>query len=184
VDATSTRNPRHHQDAARADHDHRTVSCFRGHPRLAPLRFAWPDVRATDVPSTRLAGRPANRAFWARAEAASACGRNDLLTHRRTRDTDERKLANALAVGADGVVADLEDSVTDAQKELGAPIRARPRDHDPPCARLRRVSEAGSDPFERDVALAGRLELNAIVLPKATRMLGNARTTPPSAPSA
>jgi citrate lyase beta subunit len=82
---------------------------------------------------------------------------------------DERKLARALASPAHAVVADLEDAVPPAEKAdarlltaraLAAPGR-RP-------ARMVRVNGAETPFFADDVDLIRSLDLDAVVLPKAS----------------
>src|SRR2546421_6390546 len=76
--------------------------------------------------------------------------------------SDERKLRSALTSGADAVVADLEDAVVPARKDAARELVARVR---PP---LVRVNGADTSWFAGDLALVRSLELDAIVLPKAT----------------
>jgi citrate lyase beta subunit len=75
---------------------------------------------------------------------------------------DERKLAGALASEADAVVADLEDAVAPAQKPAAREVVSRL------APRVVRVNGADSSWFEDDLALVQGLELDAVVLPKAT----------------
>lgn len=75
---------------------------------------------------------------------------------------DERKLAGALASEADGVVADLEDAVAPGAKDTARETVARVR------PRIVRVNAVGTPWFADDLAMLGRLELDAIVVPKAT----------------
>ena len=75
---------------------------------------------------------------------------------------DERKLTGALASAADGVVADLEDAVAPAVKEAARETVARIR------PRIVRVNGADTPWFADDLALVAGLELDAVVLPKAT----------------
>ncbi|HEY1367526.1 MAG TPA: CoA ester lyase [Gaiellaceae bacterium] len=78
---------------------------------------------------------------------------------------DERKLRRALESDADAVVADLEDAVVPAEKaaarDVVASIMRGPR-----C--VVRVNAAGTPYFDDDLALVRTLELDALVLPKAT----------------
>ncbi len=76
--------------------------------------------------------------------------------------SDEAKLTKALASEADAVVADLEDAVTPDRKELARELvlRLRPR--------VVRVNGADTEWFADDLAAAAELELDALVLPKAT----------------
>src|SRR5262249_18841034 len=76
--------------------------------------------------------------------------------------SEEQKLADALASEADGVVADLEDSVAPADKPAAREIVARLR------PRLVRVNRVDTDWFAEDLALLAELSLDAVVLPKAT----------------
>jgi citrate lyase beta subunit len=82
--------------------------------------------------------------------------------------SDERKLSRALEAGADAVIADLEDAVLEAEKprarELVASLLAAPA----PCLRLVRVNGVGGRWFADDLAAVAELELDGIVLPKAT----------------
>lgn len=86
-----------------------------------------------------------------------------------TPGSDERKLARALASGADAVVADLEDAVAPAEKgtarELVTRMLAEPiRD----CVRIVRINGADTDLWEDDLAAIAPLRLDAVMLPKAT----------------
>lgn len=83
--------------------------------------------------------------------------------------SDERKLAKALAVGADAVVADLEDSVSDPEKPAARTLATRLlREVETRSARLVRINGADTEFFAEDVAAVAELELDAIVLPKAS----------------
>jgi citrate lyase beta subunit len=83
--------------------------------------------------------------------------------------SDERKLGRALASDADAVIADLEDGTAPGEKEaargvvetLFAGVRSR-------GARAVRVNAPGTEWFDGDLELAGRLELDFLMLPKAT----------------
>lgn len=83
---------------------------------------------------------------------------------------DERKLARALASGADAVIADLEDAVAaEAKTEarscaLEALVAAEPRS----SLRLVRVNGHGTAWHSDDVAAIADADLDGIVLPKAT----------------
>jgi citrate lyase subunit beta/citryl-CoA lyase len=83
--------------------------------------------------------------------------------------SDERKLTGALDVGADAVIADLEDAVVPAEKAraraLVAEVLAASTG---PSLRLVRVNGAGSPWLEEDLAMIAALDLDAVVLPKAT----------------
>lgn len=76
--------------------------------------------------------------------------------------SDERKLAKALASAADALVADLEDAVAPGEKARAREVvlELRPA--------IVRVNGAGTPWFDDDVALAAKLELDALMLPKAT----------------
>jgi len=83
--------------------------------------------------------------------------------------SDERKLRKALAGGADAVVCDLEDAVAPAQKDEARDLVVRVlADADGACARLVRVNGTGSEWVADDLAAVSGIELDAIVLPKAT----------------
>jgi citrate lyase beta subunit len=75
---------------------------------------------------------------------------------------DERKLRKALDSGADSVVADLEDAVAAAQKPAARDVV---RALAPPIVR---VNGVGTPWFAADLALVRELEVEAVVLPKAT----------------
>jgi citrate lyase beta subunit len=82
---------------------------------------------------------------------------------------DEARLAQALDAGADVVVADLEDAVLEpgkaaAREAVGRAFSAARG----PALRAVRVNGAGTPFFAGDVELARSLELDALVLPKAT----------------
>ena len=64
--------------------------------------------------------------------------------------------------GADVVIADLEDAVAPERKAEARDLVARLR------PRVVRINGAETDWFADDVALTGELELDAVVLPKAT----------------
>ena len=83
--------------------------------------------------------------------------------------SDERKLAKALDAGADAVIADLEDAVVAAEKERARGV-ATSLLHEPRAdvLRLVRVNAVGTPWFADDLAAARELELDGIVLPKAT----------------
>jgi citrate lyase beta subunit len=76
--------------------------------------------------------------------------------------SDEAKLTKALASDADAVVADLEDAVTSDRKEAARELvlRLRPR--------VVRVNGSETEWFADDLAAVDELELDALVLPKAT----------------
>lgn len=79
--------------------------------------------------------------------------------------SDERKLVKALASEADVVVADLEDGVAPGEKDAARALVARVFASQPTrCLTMLRVNP-GSD---ADLETAAELELDALVLPKAT----------------
>lgn len=83
--------------------------------------------------------------------------------------SDERKLAKAIAAGADAVIADLEDAVLPSEKPRAREIAAsllRPRRDG--VLRLVRVNGTGTEWFEGDVDAMAAIGLDGIVLPKAT----------------
>jgi citrate lyase subunit beta/citryl-CoA lyase len=83
--------------------------------------------------------------------------------------SDERKLVNALGSDADAAVADLEDAVAPAEKEAARTLAARVLAETPARgARLVRVNAPGTAWFEDDLAAVAELELDALVVPKAT----------------
>ena len=83
--------------------------------------------------------------------------------------SDERKLAKALSSAADAVVCDLEDAVAPADKEVAREVVRRALDGGGPGpARLVRVNGAGTAWFEDDLAFTATLELDGLVLPKAS----------------
>lgn len=75
---------------------------------------------------------------------------------------DERKLTGALASEADGVVADLEDAVAPAEKNAARETVARVR------PRIVRINGVDTSWFADDLALVAELDLDAVVVPKAT----------------
>ena len=96
--------------------------------------------------------------------------------------SEEHKLGKALESEADAVVADLEDGVAPDRKaearEVVARLLGAGRGDGP--ARLVRINPPGSDHFMHDLALLAGLDLDAIVLPKATP--GSVLTLPGSGP--
>jgi citrate lyase beta subunit len=83
--------------------------------------------------------------------------------------SDERKLAKALSSAADGVVCDLEDAVAPADKDAARGVVASSlAAADAGPARLVRVNAAGTAWFDDDLAFAATLELDGLVLPKAS----------------
>ena len=83
--------------------------------------------------------------------------------------SDERKLSGALEAGADAVIADLEDAVVPEEKEraraLVADALAAPAGS---SLRLVRVNGAGSPWLDDDLAMVAALDVDGVVLPKAT----------------
>jgi citrate lyase subunit beta/citryl-CoA lyase len=83
--------------------------------------------------------------------------------------SDPRKLERALSSEADAIVADLEDSVVAAEKgrarDLLADLFAAPGDGP---GRMVRVNGADTEYFEDDVEAVAGMQLQAVVLPKAT----------------
>ncbi len=93
--------------------------------------------------------------------------------------SDEHKLAKALASAADGVVCDLEDAVAPADKEAAREVVAAVLGEAAPGpARLVRVNGIGTAWAEDDLAFTATLDLDGIVLPKASpeavELLGSA----------
>ena len=83
--------------------------------------------------------------------------------------SDEHKLRKALASAADGVVADLEDATAPDEKEAArGVVEAIFADAESRAARALRVNAPGTEWFEGDLELANRLELDLLMLPKAT----------------
>ncbi len=83
--------------------------------------------------------------------------------------SDEHKLAKALSSTADGVVCDLEDAVAPADKERAREVVAAAlRQGGRGPARLVRVNAAGTGWFGDDVAFTATLDLDGLVLPKAS----------------
>src|SRR5829696_794833 len=86
-----------------------------------------------------------------------------------TPGNDEHRLGKALAAGADAVVADLEDAVSEGEKEaartVARSVLAGARTGSLAAVRINAV---GSDHWESDLHAFAGVELDAIVLPKAT----------------
>ncbi len=83
--------------------------------------------------------------------------------------SDERKLTRALESDADAVVADLEDAVTAAEKGPARDLVARlMATKGPGPARAVRINGTDTEFWEEDAEALEALELDAIVLPKAT----------------
>jgi len=79
--------------------------------------------------------------------------------------SDERKLLGAFRSDADAVIADLEDGVARGEKEAARKLAARVLSSvESGCARMVRVN-AGE---RRDLEVVAALDLDAVVLPKAT----------------
>jgi citrate lyase beta subunit len=76
--------------------------------------------------------------------------------------SNERRLGKALASAADAVVADLEDAVAPGEKEQARAVVLRLRPS------IVRVNGVGTRWFEDDLAVTAKLELDALMLPKAT----------------
>jgi citrate lyase beta subunit len=81
---------------------------------------------------------------------------------------DPAKLVKALASEADAVIADLEDSVAPASKARAREGVAAAFSTDSRPRRLVRVNAAETDEFEQDMELIAQLNIDGIVLPKAT----------------
>ena len=83
--------------------------------------------------------------------------------------SDERKLTKALASDADAVVADLEDATAPHEKEAARGIvEGLFSDTKTRSARALRVNAPGTEWFEGDLELVDRLQLDILMLPKAT----------------
>jgi citrate lyase beta subunit len=76
--------------------------------------------------------------------------------------SSERRLAKALESPADAVVADLEDAVAPDQKARAREVALQLR------PRIVRINGVGTPWFESDLACVQTLELDAVMLPKAT----------------
>ena len=82
---------------------------------------------------------------------------------------DERKLEEALAAGADAVVADLEDAVPATEKEAARTVARRVLGDAATASLVAvRVNAAGTEHWGADLQAVADLELDALVLPKAT----------------
>jgi len=82
---------------------------------------------------------------------------------------DERKLQKALAAGADAVVADLEDAVPAGEKEAARTVASRVLGGTATGSLVAvRVNALGTEHREADLQAVADLELDALVLPKAT----------------
>jgi citrate lyase beta subunit len=83
--------------------------------------------------------------------------------------SDAHKLRKALAGTADGVIADLEDAVAPDEKDAAREtVAAAFGEVETSGALGLRVNAAGTEWFAGDLALAARLELDFVMLPKAT----------------
>jgi citrate lyase beta subunit len=82
---------------------------------------------------------------------------------------EERKLAKALEAGADAVVADLEDAVPAPEKAAARSLVARVlAEAQSQSLVMARVNAVGTPFWEDDVRALSGLDLDALVLPKAT----------------
>jgi citrate lyase beta subunit len=82
---------------------------------------------------------------------------------------DERKLEKALAAGADAVVADLEDAVPAGEKEAARTVtRTALADAVSDSLLAVRVNAFGTGNLQADLEVTAGLDLDALVLPKAT----------------
>lgn len=82
---------------------------------------------------------------------------------------DERKLKRALVAGADAVVADLEDAVPAGEKEAARTVaRSVLAGAGTGSLVAVRVNAVGTEHWEADLRALADLELDALVLPKAT----------------
>ena len=82
---------------------------------------------------------------------------------------EERKLEKALAAGADAVVADLEDAVPAGEKEAARTVtRQALSGARGPSLRAVRVNAVGTKHHEADLQAVTGLDLDVLVLPKAT----------------
>jgi citrate lyase subunit beta/citryl-CoA lyase len=81
---------------------------------------------------------------------------------------DADRLDAAYASGADAVVADLEDAVPIDRKEEARSVLAAVLPHAAGAARLVRVNAPETGLADDDLAAIAELELDALVLPKAT----------------
>ena len=82
---------------------------------------------------------------------------------------EERTLQKALGAGADAVVADLEDAVPADEKDVAREVASRVLGEAPGGSLVAlRVNGVGTPFWGADLAAASALELDALVLPKAT----------------
>jgi citrate lyase beta subunit len=82
--------------------------------------------------------------------------------------SDEHKLSRALEAGADAVIADLEDAVVAAEKPRARALVTDALAGGARSLRLVRVNAVGTAWFADDLAAVGSLDLDGVVLPKAT----------------
>ncbi len=83
--------------------------------------------------------------------------------------SDERKLTKALSTPADCVIADLEDAVSLDEKASARKLAIRVLNEvESPALKLIRINSVGSEFWEDDLAELDSVELDAVVLPKAT----------------
>lgn len=88
-----------------------------------------------------------------------------------TPGSDPQKLVRALTRGADAVAADLEDAIPDTPEEKAAARSATVLAFSGPrsgSARVVRINGCDTPHFEADLAAVAELDLDAIMLPKAT----------------
>jgi len=90
--------------------------------------------------------------------------------------SDARKLSKALGSGADAVVADLEDAVLPDEKARARSLVVDAMGGGGDSLRLVRVNAVGTPWFDDDISSLSALDLDGIVLPKATPEAA-ARTT-------
>lgn len=83
--------------------------------------------------------------------------------------SDERKLTKALSTAADCVIADLEDAVSLGEKSSARKLAIRILNEvESTALKLIRINAVGTAFWEDDLAALESIELDAIVLPKAT----------------
>ncbi len=83
--------------------------------------------------------------------------------------SDERKLARALASQADAVIADLEDAVSPGEKAPARKLAVRLlAGGETRCRRIVRINGTDTPFWEDDLAALAGLDLDAIMLPKAS----------------
>lgn len=82
---------------------------------------------------------------------------------------EKRKLRKALAAGADAVIADLEDGTAPEAKEAArAIVEAAFAERAAHCARIVRLNAVDTTWFAGDLELVARLDVDFLMLPKAT----------------